>query len=288
MISQSTRSGAITATLARRLWPLRDGEWATLPVSRDAQGHVSPIRLGKHVAGRPRAMSRMLRLLRRHSKVALALGAVGLLFVVYVIASAPAQYRANGSLVMLNPPVMPSIENRPLDFKANPYAETGYTGVDVARIVVLRMKSEGEKNYIRDKLGVKGQFDIGANLGINSTPLVDITVTEPQRRRGQGRDRQAVAALRRRPPGDPVRGHPRRHRRSRHADRLPLPVEDHGDLAARPRHRRPVEHDPPRRRGDLPRRRPPVRRRVAGRVDRPAAGQAQGRAAANPSRATSR
>jgi hypothetical protein len=119
----------------------------------------------------------MLRLLRRHSRVAWALGAVGLLFVVFVIASAPAQYRAKGSLVLLNPPVMPSREERPEGFKANPYAEQGYTGVDLARIVKLRMTSEGEKLYIRDKLGVKGNFDVGANLGVNSTPLVDVTVT---------------------------------------------------------------------------------------------------------------
>src|SRR5215471_2514212 len=133
MISQSTRSGATTATCCATPEPPGNGEWATLPVPREPHDHVSAIRLVKHVAGSPRAMSRMLRLLRRHSRVAWALGAVGLLFVVYVIASAPAQYRAKGSLVMLNPPVMPSIENRPLDFKANPYAEQGYTGVDVAR-----------------------------------------------------------------------------------------------------------------------------------------------------------
>src|SRR3954454_20511014 len=177
MISQSTRSRALTATCGATMPQPAHGEWATLPVPPEPPYHVRPTSLVRHVVGRPRIVSRMLRLLRRHSRVAWALGVVGLLFVVYVVASAPARYQAKGSLVMLNPPVMPSIENRPVGFKANPYAEQGYTGVDVARIVVLRLKSEGEKNYIRQKLGVKGQFDIGANLGVNSTPLVDVTVT---------------------------------------------------------------------------------------------------------------
>lgn len=123
----------------------------------------------------------LLRLFRRHTVVVVVASfvALGMLVVSYV--SAPAVYRASGSVVLLNPPtppdplkaVTPTLATTPptLPFQ-NPFVR--FNDISVVVDILVRVMRTSAVVDVLGEAGLNGTYTIGANTDFYRGPIIDV------------------------------------------------------------------------------------------------------------------